>query len=238
MRRTILVNLGAALMLSVCALSRAPLLTVFGFEAPACDPSSFAFNGTTPTQIIQPVGTDSIRDLKKKDIEGQLSDGLKAAGMNPLPNGVDGDIKGAVQDTFKSKFDAITFFQRTYVPTTQKRADQTIKILTVTWKTYLVTLLAKNASAMIIDHEAGHRLIEQKLKDLAESKFSAVSNQILDKVMTDAQINAILDPVFASLNAIGDAAQQAYEDATQGGTQGGADQQAQATAAFNAAASK
>jgi hypothetical protein len=233
MRRTVLVNVAAALLFALGAVHPAPFLMLFGFEVPACDPGSFVFAGTTPTKIIKPAGKDTIRDLKKKDVEDQISGGLTALGGNAAAAG--GDIKDTVHETFKNKWDAVTYFDRTYVPDAQRRADQTVRVLTVTWKTYLVTLLAENASAMITDHETGHRLIEEKLKDLAKSKFEAVSNQIVDKVKSDAEIKAILDPVFANLNQIGDAAQKAYENATQGGTQGGADQQAQATAAFNAA---
>lgn len=233
MRRTVLVNVAAAFVFALGAIQPAPFLMLFGFEVPACDPGSFVFNGTTPTKVVKPAGKDSIRDLKKKDVEDQISTALTGLGGDAAAAA--GDIKGTVQDTFKHKWDAVTYVDRNYVPNAQRRDDQTVRVLTVTWKTYLVTLLAENASPMITDHETGHRLIEEKLKDLAKSKFEAVSNQIVDKVKSDAEIKSILDPVFANLNQIGDAAQQAYENATQGGTQGGADQQAQATAAFNAA---
>jgi len=103
------------------------------------------------------------------------------------------------------------------------------------WKSTVVILLPENASAQLTNHEDGHRQIEVNLKDLAKTRFTTMSADIVDKQVDNATIQSKVDAVAATLNKIGDEAQSAYDTATVNGTQGGENQQQAATNAFNAA---
>jgi hypothetical protein len=209
-----------------------PFLDVFGFQA--CE-GQFVFNGSVPATTVKPVGTDSIRDAKHKGVTDKLEEGVKQVGGDPKNKSTAKNIRDTVGDVFKLDLDAVTWTERTWNWTVTRRADNTVNLLTVTWKTLVVILLPANADAQLTNHETGHRQIEENLKDLAGARFGAEKAKIVDKVITNAEIEAILAPVAAKLMKIGDEAQSAYDSATQNGTQGGENQQAAATTAFNAA---
>lgn len=235
MQKSVLVcflSIGAAV---AAAAAPSPFLAVLGFEVPACDPGKFVFDGTVPTEVIKPVGTDSIRDAKHKGVTDKLEEGVKKLGGDPKSKITAKNIKDTVQEVFKLDLDAVTMTERNYSWTVERRPDQSIKLLTVVWKTNVVILLPENASAQLTNHEDGHRQIEVNLKDLANARFTTESANIVDKVLANAEVQAKIDAVAAKLMKIGDEAQSAYDTATVNGTQGGANQQQAATNAFNAA---
>lgn len=233
MRRIWFINLFAAIIAVAAAFHDAPLSLLFGFDAPACDPGSFVFTPSLPTIIVKPVGTSSIRNAKRKGVKAALNQGLTSLGLKPKD--FRNQVGDTVDDVFALDLDAVTMIDRTWTELPQFRPDKTVRILTVTWTVVRVTLLPANATPAIESHEAGHRLIEDMLKDLAATRFKAASAQIVDQVKTEAEILAILTPVANTLMQIGDEAQDSYDSSTKNGTDG-SDQTQAATNAFNAAA--
>lgn len=226
----------AALVLAAAALP-SPFLAVLGVETPACDPSTFTFNGSVPSKTVKPVGTDSIRDARHKGVSDGLEQGARDLGLDPKKDkDLAKNIRETVQDVFKLEFDAVTLTSTSWSYSFTRREDQTVKTLTVNWKTDVVILLPENAGAQLTDHEIGHKLIEEKVKDLAKTRFQAAAAGILDQNIPAAQIDAQIKAVAATMRAISQAAQAAYDNATNHGVDGGADQQDDATNAFNQAA--
>ena len=234
--RSLVIVASAALVLAAVAVP-SPFLAVLGVETPSCEPSSFTFNGSVPTKTVQPVGTDSIRDAKHKGVGDGLEQGARDLGLDPKKDKeLAKHMRGTVQDVFKLEFDAVTMSWTSFSHGFTRRPDQTVQTLTVNWKTDVVILLPQNAGAQLTDHETGHKLIEEKVKDLAKTRFQAAAAGILDQNRPAAQIDAQLNAVAATLRAISQAAHAAYDAATNHGVDGGADQQDDATNAFNQAA--
>jgi len=182
----------------------------------------------------KPVGDDSIRDAKHKGVKDALDHGITALGGDPSSKNSAGAIRDSIQKIFGDGYDADTHIETNYSRSIGRHSDQTICPLTVVWKTKIVILLPKNASDKMTKHEDGHQLIEEKVKELAKTRFLAASANIVNKNLTAAQVDAILDPISQKLMKIAVDASKSYDDVTTNGTDPAVDAAGQATAATNA----
>lgn len=239
MRRLWSVVLGAGLLAGLSAVSEAPFRAFLAFANHQCGHNSvFIFEGSVPSATVKPVGTDSIRDAKHPGVKAGLEQGLTTAGADPGTRQSRAAVRSTVQSVFQGDYDAVTHIESFFNFSVERNSSDGNKIskLTVIWKTTCVILLPANADAQVTSHEDGHKLIEEKTKDLANTRFTVVSAQILDQVLSDAQVSALLVPIKTTLEKIANDASTAYDAATNHGTEGGVDQSIPATDAFNTTA--
>jgi hypothetical protein len=230
MRRSLMVLAGAAVVAAL--ISSAPFRAFLGFATEGCggEGDKFVFEGSV-THTEKTVGTDNIRDGKRKDVSDALDAGLTALGGTPDAK----KTRDSVQKIFKDDYDAFTDAQPYYNYTVKTHTpDSHVGELKVIWTVRVVILLPANAGTQLKNHELGHLEIEKLLKDLAQKRFEAVSGQIVGKVKTGAEIKALLDPVKAKLDKIGSETILKYDEVTNHGLEGGEDQVKIATETFTA----
>jgi hypothetical protein len=185
-----------------------------------------------PTLDFRPktLGTDSIRDEKKKDLKDENTAGLQAMGVKTKD--IKDEINDTVKDVQKKELDAVTHSD---VDASWKSTpvDNTKWTVDVTCKFSLVIVLPANASETLKSHEEGHKLIAEKTKEFAKTKFKTE----IDKASCDnASIGAAFDSAWETIKSVFKAANDDYDDKTKNGKQGTAAQQlTQAAASFAAA---
>lgn len=238
MRRSLTVVFGAV---AVAALvSSAPFRAFLAFSTEGCggEGDKFVFEGSVEHRE-KTVGTETIRDGKRKDVPDALEQGLTEMGSDANARHNRTAIRNSSHEIFQNEYDAFTHVESFYNrAVTRHQPDNHVGVVTVTWRARVVILLpAKAATDVVIrNHELGHLEIEKLLKDLANARFGTAAAPLLGQVKTDAEVFAVLDPVKAKLEKIAQDAITKYDEVTSHGQQGGEGQVQIATDTFNAVA--
>lgn len=175
------------------------------------------------------LGEKSIREAGRDGVETAIKDGVTGQGGDVTIPGVQDTIDKALDEIFADDLAAYTYtlIDATYAEET----TPTEKKVTVNVIVYVVILLPSKAKDKLAEHENGHKLIAEKVKDLAKAKFK----EEIDKATCEGA-EAAYDKVLAFISAVHDAAEKKYDDDTNHGRKGGPKQQGQqAAASFDAA---
>ena len=233
MRRSLMILAGAAVVAALCASSPFRAFLAFATEGCGGEGDKFVFEGSV-TDTRKTVGTENIRDGKRKDVSDALEQGLTDLGADAAARHNRTAVRDSVHEIFQNQYDAFTHVESFYNRAVARhQPDNHVGVVTVTWRARVVILLPANADAQVTNHELGHLEIEKLLKDLANARFGAAVAPLLGQIKTDADVDAVLLPVKAKLDKIAQEAIAKYDEVTNHGTEGGEGQIQIATDTFN-----
>ena len=236
MRRSLIILAGAAVLAALVASSPFRSFLAFATEGCGGEGDKFVFEGSV-TESRKTVGTDSIRDGKRKDVSDGLEQGLTDLGATANAPHNKAAIRNSVKEIFDRDADAFTHVESYYARAVSRhQPDNHVGVVTVTWRARVVILLPANADVQVTNHELGHLEIEKLLKDLANTRFGAAVAPLLAQIKSDAEVDAVLLPVKTKLEKIAQEAITKYDEVTNHGTLGGEGQIQIATDTFNAVA--